>query len=398
MQTGRYAFVLAAALTGFSFPGHAQSFESGSDGSDGALNLTSPAVVIFGTQGSATPVGRRTNSIYHFTSIFIGPGVTVKFPNSFGPVFWLAKGDVRVDGIIDMNGEDGSAYSSGAARVPTLGGAGGYGGGVGALGGNPAQAGEGPGGGGPGQGARFSANKLLVPLVGGSGGGGSEYASGGGGGGALLIASSTSIIINGTISANGGNQSDAGFAVAGGGGGSIRLVAPVISGSKALLTARGGGGSGEEFAGKDGEIRLEAFQNDLRGDVNGTPLSAGRPLKLFLPQDPRPSVRITGVSGTAAQLVSANSLEVPKATIEQATPVTITLEAHFIKPGTVIDLQLFSANGRDQTLSSSPIAGTFEHSSATVSVSVPGGLTRLSIKPNLDSMPNEPKPGAVRPR
>jgi hypothetical protein len=287
---------------------------------------------------------------------------------------------VHIDGVINLDGEDSSAYASGASHTPTLAGAGGYGGGVGALNGNIAQSGEGPGGGAPGAGGKFTGNRLLVPLIGGSGGGGSQAASGGGGGGALLIASSTSITINGTISANGGTQTDPGFPSAGGSGGSIRLIAPVVSGSNALLTAKGGTANGGASSGQDGYIRLEAFDNELRGTVNGTPLSIGKPFKLFLPPDPPPSIRVVSIGRLPVQLALDASVELPKATVNQTGPTVLALEAHYVQPGTIMKAHFYCDSGKDQTVNSTPLVGTFEVSQATVSAPIANGGTHVSVE------------------
>src|SRR6266702_2822337 len=190
----------------------AQTFSSGSDGSDLEFAPSGPpgTVVVFdpsrfsGTQVSA--------NIFNFTTITIPAGVTVRLSGNKinGPVYWLAQGDVDIEGTVDLSGGNGYDVTANPfLRVPSVPGSGGYGGGVGgdypsAV--QQALPGNGPGGGTAGtrsavggQGA-FSGNQFLIPLVGGSGGGGSLDTGlgegGGAGGGALLIASSTQIIAN----------------------------------------------------------------------------------------------------------------------------------------------------------------------------------------------------------
>ena len=361
---------------------NAQSFNSGSTGADGALNLMNPGVVLFDPQSFTPPLNPKGDNIFHFKTITIGPGVTVRLSgrNLHNPVFWLVQGDVRIDGTIDLSGDDSKPYSSGTPRVPTSSGAGGHDGGVGALNGNIAQPGFGPGGGGLDHGGTSTANKLLVPLVGGSGGGGSATASGGGGGGALLIASSTSITINGTISADGGNQTAEQFPTTGGSGGAIRLVAPLITGSGATLTAKGGTASGGVSSGADGQLRLEAFVNDLRGFTNGTPLSIGKPFKLFLPADPGPSVRIISAGGQAVQTGASGDVDIPKAQLNISGPATLTIEAHHVEPGTVIKLHLYGDDQEDRTVLSTPLTGTFDASYSTVSAPLTSGVTHVYVE------------------
>jgi len=174
---------------------HAQTFNSGSTGADGALNLTTPETIEF----DPVTLGLDTDgdNIYHFTTITITAGVTVRLTarKINGPVFWLAKGAVQIDGTINLDGEPGYTVSANFTRTPSVPGAGGYPGGVGNVGNSPAQPGAGPGGGlnallntyaQTGGGAGYSTsgqghegregaiygNNFLVPLIGGSGGGG----------------------------------------------------------------------------------------------------------------------------------------------------------------------------------------------------------------------------------
>lgn len=377
---------------------HAQSFDSGSNGSDGALNLTTPGTYDFYPGNTAifpSPVDPEGDNIYHFTSINIASGVTVRLSGKFlnGPVFWLASGPVQINGSIDLNGEGGQEVSPAGVPFPPVPGAGGYSGGVkgqkgnGPLGGDAAM----PlnqdcflnaqGGGGP-------SNNFLVPLLGGSGGGAYGNSGGGAGGGALLIASSASITVTGTVTADGGTTGT-GFANgegAGGGGGGIRLAAPTINGT-GTLGARGGGrgGSGaggscnQPGGGKPGVIRLEAFQQSFTGSASPTPVQAS-PFALFLPTTPPPSVRVTHVDG---QLVPSNptgSFTMPDVTINKSIAVTVNIVASNIPPGTVVKLYISSENAPDQTVDSLPLAGTLASSTATASVVLPPGFSRGFVR------------------
>ena len=169
------------------------------------------------------------------------------------PVYFLASGDVLIDGRIDVSGGGGSAANGG------LGGPGGFNGGKPGSSDIPPGAGFGPGGGLGGTG--FDAGRadnvgsgtykavngnggstrkgapygtpVLIPLVGGSGGGGTAGTpgvGGGGGGGAILIASSTKI----TFGPSAQLISIGGLRTAnfnGGSGGAVRVVAPTIVGT-----------------------------------------------------------------------------------------------------------------------------------------------------------------------
>src|SRR6266542_2402332 len=164
-----------------------QTFSSGSTGADGALNLTTSR--IFDPTGFSPPLDPDGDNVYHFTTINIAAGVTVKLTSKVltGPVYWLAQGAVTINGFIDLQGENGHNFTNNASdRVPAAGGAGGYSGGLGGNSSIPPTAGNGPGG-SPGTttnvpnvgipfGGTFTGSQFLVPLIGGSGGGGSSNA------------------------------------------------------------------------------------------------------------------------------------------------------------------------------------------------------------------------------
>src|SRR5712691_9731264 len=201
-----YVCMLAVIFALGALPAWAQSFSSGSDGSDGAYNPTGPAgtVIIFDpSQFRGSQVGAN---IFNFTTITIPAGVTVKLSGNTvnGPVFWLAQGDVDIEGTVDLSGGKGYDNTSQSFfRIPSVPSSRGYAGGVGGVGSQLALPGSGTGGGAAGTASNssgagvFGGNQFVIPLVGGSGGGGGYNslnngvleAGGGAGGGALMIAS-----------------------------------------------------------------------------------------------------------------------------------------------------------------------------------------------------------------
>ena len=70
------------------------TFQSGSDGSDGALDLTGETgIVMFDPTVSGLDPDR--DNVFHFTTIFIPADVTLRLraPDlQFAPVYWLATG------------------------------------------------------------------------------------------------------------------------------------------------------------------------------------------------------------------------------------------------------------------------------------------------------------------
>ncbi|HBY61444.1 MAG TPA: hypothetical protein DEH78_16605, partial [Solibacterales bacterium] len=119
MVTKRFplSFVLLAAPL-------AAQFSSGSNGSDGALNLqvlqgqTTRTVEFDPDDTTLFPpngLNPARNNIFHFTTITIGPGVTVRMRSPRVrdlPVVWLASGAVLIQGAIDLTGGPGHPSSS----------------------------------------------------------------------------------------------------------------------------------------------------------------------------------------------------------------------------------------------------------------------------------------------
>ena len=377
-------------------------FNSGSNGSDGALNLTTPGTIIFNPKDTSlfpTPLDPDGDNIYHFTTINIGSGVTVKLTGHFlsGPVFWLASGPVTINGVIDLSGESGRSQTNiSSERVPSVAGSGGFGGGIGGRfsSPNPPLPGNGPGGGqaettnspqSNAGGGRFTGNQFLVPLIGGSGGGGSgcscgeTFGSGGGAGaGAILIASSNGITMNGgQILANGGNGPGSGCACGPGpgSGGAIRLVASTVTLNQGSA-ARALGGVGIANA-TDGIIRVEAFNVVINSGGFFPPRLQSLPFSLLLPTSPAPSVRVLSVNGVP---INSNPFTFPDALINTASPVTVNIEARNVPTGTIPRLLVFSETGPDQTLNCSPLAGSLALSTSTATVTFPTGGSRGFVK------------------
>ncbi len=338
-----YRFVTAVSVLLLASPALAGDFDSGSNGSDNALDcpalmaldpvnctacdenctvqinlasaengpwdgndpLHAPGVGVY------DPV--QWAIVYHYTTINIPAGVTVTFLNHSkgAPVIWLATEDVTIAGSVRLDGADGSNVegSSPSYAVP---GPGGFSGGISRLGGS---AGFGPGGGsalgvtgggggygtpglGIGGGAIYG-TASIVPLIGGSGGGarvdGVDW-PGGAGGGAILIASSGNISLDSTggIFAKGGEA--VGNLTGSGSGGGIRLIANQISGM-GMLRALGGTQANN---GGDGRIRVEAEPNGIELDDTGMPLftTDDMPGPVFPGAPDAPAIlRVTAVNG-----------------------------------------------------------------------------------------------------
>jgi hypothetical protein len=376
---------------------HAQALNSGSNGTDGALTLTSAGEVIFDPVAMGLDTDR--DNVFHFTTITIGAGVIVKMPFNRlqgAPVIWLATGAVQIDGTIDLNGQRGADAASGLLTRLSVPGPGGYPGGVGAGGPgfNSAGRGFGPGAGPLSAGHAFPTspalfapaygNALLVPLRGGSGGSGvgsfnTPGGSGGAGGGALRIFSSTTIGVNGAITADGGDGGGAGDSGGGGGsGGSIHLIALTISGTGTLSAAGGRYHGFFSFDASVGRVRLDAPSNQFSG-VSNALLTRGTPYNVPLPSG-MPSVRVTSIAGIAIAASPTGEAATPDATINQSGPVAVTIEAKNIPAGTVVQLRILSEAVPDFVVNAAPLQGTLEFSTATASVTFPPGFSRGLVR------------------
>ena len=116
----------------------AQAFSSGSDGSDGALVIAQNAgTIVFDPTDTARwgkvldPDG---DAVYNFTTITIGSGSSLKLRGDTinRPVFWLATGDIVVNGTLDVSGAAGATTPDlSLRRQVAVPGPGGYAGGAG---------------------------------------------------------------------------------------------------------------------------------------------------------------------------------------------------------------------------------------------------------------------------
>ncbi|MCX6599193.1 MAG: hypothetical protein NTV70_22805 [Acidobacteria bacterium] len=345
-----WALLLPACLA-------AQVFNPGSNGSDGDLTFPTAKVgdvIIFDPRDTTMFPGGLdldNDNVYHFKTITIPAGVRVvlRADKLGGPVYFLAQGNVTINGHLDADGNGGAANGFVPQTFAVPGPGGFYGGGGGDTGSRPPTAGFGPTGGAAwdktrggceavARGGGITVNDFLVPLIGGSGGGGfvdsapSIGQGGGAGGGAILIATPGTIAINspGLISARGGNQysrgqnNSSGF----GGGGSIRLLANRIQGNGSVLTNPVGTDSwcGQANGGA-GKIRFEAFQQAFGGTVTGT-LLPGSPFDTFVPTTGSSLLRVVSVAGVAVNPNPTGSFQLPDVTVNRGVPAAGRRRTH----------------------------------------------------------------------
>ena len=411
MKTKRY-FTLATIFVVVLLPiVCVAQVNSGSNGSDGALNPTTNNLVI--------NMADHPNGIYQYTSVNISNGVTVTFiPNANNsPVTWLVQGDVVINGTVDV---------SGRMESGTQGGNGGPGG---SRGGNAALsstslpgAGLGPGGGtvgtetnynggngsfatlgerrtnytGTGYPPQFApgpvyGNQFCLPLLGGSGGSGGRDVGGGGGGGALLIATSGTLSISGSITARGGRGyydipgwGSGGFGGAGSGG-AIRLVATTISGS-GTLDAGGGSalydiwsdypyGAGFSFnTAGSGRIRLDGLNIIFNGPTTGAKTSGFQPI-IIPTTNQIANVVIQSIGGVVVSASPTGVLTTPDAIIsaQQSNPVPVVVRCSNLPLNTLVTVTVKPANGAAVSAVGYNNTGTLASSTATISITMPRG-------------------------
>jgi hypothetical protein len=374
-------------------------FVSGSTGTDGALNITTPGVTYFDPKALKLTPG---TNIFNFTTIAIAAGSTLMFSERVfhGPVFFLASGDVTINGTVDLDGESSLGPTATAAeQTGAFAGSGGYSGGLGGIHGDAnhqALPGNGPGGGAAGDinstppqavGGSFSANRFLVPLVGGSGGGGtndnSQYgAQGGAGGGAILIASSTKITLDGPGAGNGlilarGGSGGVLQRGCGGSGGAVRLIANTVAGANnyGIFVDRLGVGSCS-VANTNGLARVEA------NNISYSPtqlVGAGIfsvPYVLNLPNAPLAAITVISVNGIP---INANPFSFPDATINTSSPVAVVISATNVPLASTVKLYVVSDLQPNQSIPVT-LTGNDKASTATVNVTFGPGGSRGFVK------------------
>lgn len=390
--------LLIGLTTNLLVEGQFQQFSSGSTGTDGALNITAPGITYL--DPIAMKINPAGDNIFNFTTITIATGSTLKLSELkvHGPVYFLAQGDVVINGFIDFTGDASPGVTTTAAeQIPAYAGSGGYSGGLGGVHGDAnhqALPGNGPGGGAAGDintpyavGGLFTTNRFLVPMVGGSGGGGTndtgQFGSqGGAGGGALLIASSTTIRLdskataapNGYIYGYGGSGGSRGC---GGAGGGLRLVAnSIIGATNYLINVATGGGSACKSAPENGLVRLETNSlNFSTVQVQG-PVVTSLPFSLNLPTLPPPVIKVDSINGVT---INANPFSFPDTRINTGSPVPVVVKATNLPIGATVTLYLLSDTQANQAIPVT-LTGTTQASSATINVTFAPGGSRGFVK------------------
>jgi hypothetical protein len=146
------------------------------------------------------------------------------------------------------------------------------------------------------------------------------------------------------------------------------------------MTAQGGrhGANVSPTLAESGRIRIEAYERSFTGAITGRSRSVTlSPTTIIQPPTSSPSLRVTLAAGVPVPANPRGSFINPDVTLDEPDPVTLDIEARNVAPGTVVTLTVVNETDPVQTIASTPLAGTFELSSATVQVRFPHGFTRV---------------------
>jgi hypothetical protein len=351
-----------------------------SDGSDGDFSPTGDIVVDLGlaptgswNDNNAANAGKGVYDpskwavVFKYNSVNIPKGAKVTFINhkTHAPVVWLVKGNVQINGIVSVAGQDYKSDSI-SALTPTEPGPGGFRGG--AIG--PAGIGVGYGIGGgfinccsanPGAFSSVYGNPQLLPLIGGSGG----HA---GGGGAILIAAAGEVSIIGQVDASGGRL---GYNNANGSGGAVRIIGQLVS------------GAGQIVALNDGRIRIET--PSLAASLRTTPetIAVTPPTNPILwPADDAPTVRVLTVDGMAApEDPTALVVSTSDVAVQNNGTVQVILETKNFPIQGVVQLRTGRKYGPGGWVTANYVAGgDFAKSTWVANVTFAPGFTTLQAR------------------
>ena len=377
-------FVLVAALSSDA------QLNIPSDGSDGALNITTNTVIDL----SQAVTGNWTNSgtgtgvydptqwavIFKYSSVNIASGVTLSFKNHYAnpPVVWLVESNVTISGTLNLNGSVGTEFSPNEIS-PSIPGPGGFPGGAWQfdVGGGD---GFGPGGGASGGNANINGsyigsygNTQLLPLIGGSGSSWVSYCgtgSGPAGGGAILIAAGSMVTVNGSINAVGGigslNNCNSGYPTYGAGG-AVRIVANQVQ------------GAGTINANPSGRTRVEA--NSLSQQLIITPvvaLVAPAASPAVFPSAGSPTVNIVSVAGLNAPADPVGNFNAtPDIGLQTNGPVTVVVQTQNVPTTGTVAVRVVPVFGASWTTNASFVSGNLASATWQVTTKFPTGYSAL---------------------
>ena len=125
-------------------------------------------------------------------------------------------------------------------------------------------------------------------------------------------------------------------------------------------------------------MRIDALQNTFGGSISGDARVVTLvPNLTLLPPPPFPGIRIVSVGGVSVPAHPQGSFNPVDVTIDTAQAAVIALEGQNIPPSITIDVTVVNETEGLQVVSSSPLSGTAQLSTANATVVVPSGFSRL---------------------
>jgi hypothetical protein len=364
-----------------------------SDGSDGALNITSDSIIDLSqavtaawdsnnsaNAGKGVYDSNKWAVVFKYSSVNIAgvgnpvSGRTVSFLNhaSRAPVVWIVQGNVNIGGIIQLSGRNG--VSGPDALLLTEPGPGGSRGGALGPAGNGAGLGWGGSSGPNGSSAFYRStygNPKILPLIGGSGTGPDISVAGASGGGAILI------VAGGTVTVNGMILSKPGVAYPGGGnyenyasGGAIKIIAASVQGTGTLDAER------------EGRTRIEAntISQDLRIFPSTVAVPPGNPPVVWPPAS-APTARILSVDSQTSPADPVAGLSTSSdVAIQNNSPVQILIETKNLPVQGVVQLRIAPKYGSHYFLGATLVSGNFAQASWSVTTPLPSGFCVLQAR------------------
>ncbi len=361
-----------------------------SDGSDGALNITTNTVIDLSqasyaawNQNNSTNAGHGVYDaskwavVFKYSSVAISNGATVTFVNhpSHAPVVWLVQSNATINGTVSLDGSPTTNLFPNYLS-PNEPGPGGFrGGGYSATG---VGGGYGPGGGGligSSYGSSYG-NPQILPLMGGSGAGGlvdnngTPKGNGAGGGGALLLTAGGIVTINGSIHALGNLFSYNNFyninPISANQDGAIRVVANQIVGNGTLNAGFG-------------RTRVEA--NSISSQLAITPNTVAVPpgtTPVIWPATNAPVVTVVSVNGASAPADPLAGLAISSdVSIATNSPVDIILQSQNFPPSGSVVVRVTPKYANYFNVNATFQSGNFAQSTWKATTALPAGFCAL---------------------
>ncbi|HVW84327.1 MAG TPA: hypothetical protein VHB50_06585 [Bryobacteraceae bacterium] len=117
-------------------------------------------------------------------------------------------------------------------------------------------------------------------------------------------------------------------------------------------------------------------------NVSRAYLYTATPYNLFISNAGVPALSVASVGGVAVKNPPFGNFVVPDVVINSSAPVSFSIQASNVPLGTTCTLTIFSENGPDLNITSSPLTGTVASSTATATATLPSGYSKGFVTAN----------------